>query len=444
MIFGTSLSSLDAAELKAIRKSQAVISFKPDGTIIIANDNFLDAMGYTLEEIRGQHHSLFVNPEYKDSLEYQNFWNLLRQGEFQAEQFKRLAKGGREVWIEASYNPILDKKGKVVRVVKYATDITAQKLQSADHEGQINAINKAQAVIEFEMDGRILSANSNFLDAMGYSLEEIKGRHHRMFVDNDEADSPEYSKFWDKLRLGEFDTRVYKRYAKGGREIWIQASYNPILDMNGKPFKVVKFATDVTNIIEMGNIADQTTSNVQSVAAAVEEMSAAIHEISGNMNFSREASQGILQAATNSTELAQNLVMSMQAMESVVELINNITNQVNLLALNATIEASRAGDSGKGFAVVASEVKNLAGQTTKAMEDIAQEITSVQELANTVADNINNIRDSADKVNESVTATSSAVEEQSAVTTEISGNTNMVATSVNEITQAIKALSQTG
>jgi PAS domain S-box-containing protein len=233
-------------QIDAIGKSQAVIEFDVDGKILTANDNFLKAMGYTLDEVQGKHHSLFVDAEYKASREYREFWESLKRGEHQTAEFKRLGKGGREVWIQASYNPILDLNGKPFKVVKYATDVTAQKLRTADFEGQIAAIQKSTAVIEFSMDGTILAANSLFLTTMGYRLDEIQGKHHSLFVAEEYKNSREYRDFWASLNRGEHQAAEYKRLGKGGREVWIQASYNPILDLNGKPFKVVKFATDIT------------------------------------------------------------------------------------------------------------------------------------------------------------------------------------------------------
>jgi len=233
-------------QIAAIGKSQAVIEFSLDGKILKANKNFLDALGYTLEEIRGQHHSLFVDSAQRSSPEYRMFWEKLGRGEYDAGQYKRIGKGGREIWIQASYNPIMDMNGKPFKVVKYATDITEQKLRAADYEGQLAAISKAQAVIEFDVSGKVLNANANFLAAIGYTLDEIRGQHHGLFVDPVYRSSPEYRVFWEKLGRGEYDAGQYKRVGKGGREVWIQASYNPIMDMNGKPFKVVKYATDVT------------------------------------------------------------------------------------------------------------------------------------------------------------------------------------------------------
>ncbi len=233
-------------QIAAINKAQAVIEFNLDGTIITANDNFLKALGYTLDEIKGQHHSIFVEPSYRISAEYKQFWRDLNDGKFQAAEYKRIGKGGKEVWIQASYNPIFDAEGKPFKVVKYATDVTATKMQNADYQGQIAAIHKAQAVIEFNLDGTVITANDNFLKVLGYSLDEIKGRHHSMFVEPAYRASAEYKQFWRDLNDGKFQAAEYKRIGKGGEEVWIQASYNPIFDLNGKPFKVVKFATDVT------------------------------------------------------------------------------------------------------------------------------------------------------------------------------------------------------
>lgn len=428
-------------QLAAIGRAQAEIQFNMDGTIITANENFCATVGYSLSEIQGKHHSIFADPAYAKSADYKKFWERLNAGEYFVADYQRFGKGGKEIWISASYNPIFDMNGKPFKVVKYCTDITEQKLASADAKGQIDAIGKSQAVIEFHLDGTIITANQNFCAAVGYSLAEIKGQHHRMFVEPAEANTPEYTAFWQKLGRGEFDARVYKRITKSGSPIWIQASYNPIFDASGRPFKVVKYATDVTQVIQTGSIAEETVANTQSVAAAVEEMTASIGEISKNMQLSKEAAMGILSDSTHSSAAAEQLGASMKVMENVVQLINNIAGQVNLLALNATIEAARAGDAGKGFAVVAAEVKNLANQTTKATEDIAKQIQDVQNVSVKVAESIQTIASSANNVNQYITGVASAIEEQSAVTREISGNTQKMANSVEDIAQRIKRLS---
>ncbi|MET0384093.1 MAG: methyl-accepting chemotaxis protein [Burkholderiaceae bacterium] len=258
-------------QIAAVSKAQAVIEFDLDGIVLTANDNFCQALGYARDEIVGKHHRLFVDPAEAVGAAYQQFWSKLNRGEYDAGQYKRIGKDGREVWIQASYNPILDVAGKPVKVVKYATDITAAKLQAADTQGQIDAIGKAQAVIEFGLDGKVMDANANFLNTLGYSLAEIKGQHHSLFVDPGFRNSVDYRLFWEKLGRGEYDAGLYKRLGKGGREVWIQASYNPILDMNGKPFKVVKYATDVTAEVNATNMLREAVDQAQKVTTAAKE-----------------------------------------------------------------------------------------------------------------------------------------------------------------------------
>ncbi len=235
------------ATLNAIGRSVAIIEFDPSGKILSANDSFCKTLGYALNEIEGRHHSIFMSPEEAASPEYRAFWAQLGRGEYDAREYRRLAKGGREIWIQASYNPVTDFRGKVIRVVKQATDITADKLRRAEVSAQLAAIGRAQAVIEFTPAGEVITANENFLTAIGYRLDEIQGQHHRMFVEPGEAQSDAYREFWQKLNGGAFVSAEFKRVAKNGRELWIQASYNPIFDLGGKVVKVVKFATDVTD-----------------------------------------------------------------------------------------------------------------------------------------------------------------------------------------------------
>lgn len=232
--------------IASLNKSLAMIEFEPSGIILTANTNFLNVMGYSLEEIQSKHHSIFIDENEAKSDAYLSFWKRLRAGEFISDQFMRLGKNGKEVWIQATYNPILDKHGNVIKVIKFASDITAQKIHSVELTGQIKAINKSQAVIEFDLEGNILTANENFLQTVGYQLEEIKGRHHSLFVTPEMVNSEQYRQFWKKLGRGEFDAGEYLRITKNKQEIWIQASYNPILDPSGKPYKVVKYATDIT------------------------------------------------------------------------------------------------------------------------------------------------------------------------------------------------------
>jgi len=421
------------AELNAIARSQARIEFTLDGTIIAANENFLKVMGYSLEEIRGKHHSLFVEPAYRQSEEYRGLWAALGRGEAQTAEFKRVGKGGREVWILGSYNPILDLNGKPFKVVKFATDVTANKLRNADFAGQLAAIGKSQAVIEFDLDGTIRTANAGFLDTMGYSLAEVQGKHHSMFVEPAYRDSSAYRDFWAALGRGEYQTAEFKRLAKGGREIWIQASYNPILDLNGKPFKVVKFATNVTQQVIRRMKSETVSSMMETVASGAEELNASVREIAESMTKSKLAADHAFDRAVEADHATERLAGVAQAMNGILGLIANITSQINLLALNATIEAARAGEAGRGFAVVATEVKNLAAQAKSATDEIATEIDGMKTVSDDVVNGLAAIRQSIDRVREYVTSTAAAVEEQSAVTGDMSAHMQRAAAEASSL-----------
>ena len=410
----------DAGKIAAIGRAQAVIEFNLDGTIVTANENFLSALGYSLAEIERKHHSMFVAPEERDGSAYREFWASLSRGDLKSGEFKRLGKGGKEVWILASYNPILDEAGKPFKVVKFATDITERKLRNADIAGQIAAIGKSQAVIEFNMDGTIITANDNFLNAVGYTLGEVKGHHHSMFVDAAERNSAEYRDFWANLNRGTYQAAEYKRIAKGGRGIWIQASYNPILDLNGKPFKVVKYATDTTAQVIARLKGEKVSGMMDQVAAGAEELNASVREISEAMTKSKETASTAVDRVEAADQQAQRLSAAAESMSSIVQLIGDITGQINLLALNATIESARAGEAGRGFAVVAAEVKNLANQAKQATDKIGQEIGNLNGISGDVVTALNSIKKAIQDVSEYVTSTAAAVEEQSAVTAEMS------------------------
>ena len=470
--FGKSNTAELEAKLQALDKSQAVIEFTPEGTILFANENFLKTLGYSLEEIKGKHHSMFVDLAFVASADYKNFWASLARGEFQAAEYKRIGKGGREVWIQASYNPLLDKSGKTFKVIKFATDVTERKLRVADYQGQIAAINKAQAVIEFDLDGTIRNANENFLATLGYSLSEIQGKHHSMFVEPSYRTSPEYTNFWASLKRGEYQAAQYKRIGKGGKVVWIEASYNPIMDLSGKPFKVVKYATDISRQIKLfedvqtlidenlGAIeqsinvtnsqatsasaaASQTSVNVQAVAGGSEELEASVREISMNMNQSKDAVDSVVEQTRSADEATQKLTDAAAAMGGIVEMIKNIAGQINLLALNATIESARAGEAGRGFAVVASEVKNLAKQAADATEQIEREIGGMRTISDSVVSALHSITQSVASVREYVTGAASAVEEQSIVAREMSANMQQASTAVSSINSNVDEIVHT-
>ncbi len=426
----------DSGKIAAIARAQAVIEFNLDGTIITANDNFLAAMGYRLEEIQGKHHSMFIAPGEKESVGYREFWAKLNRGEFQSAEYKRYGKGGKEIWILASYNPILDDTGKPFKVVKFASDVSEQKLKTANFAGQIEAIGKSQAVIEFDMSGKILVANENFLNALGYSLGEIQGKHHSMFVSSEERESAAYRTFWADLNRGEFQSGEYQRVGKGGRGIWIQASYNPIRDLNGKPYKVVKYASDTTAQVIARMRSEKVRGMMESVAAGAEELNASVREISEAMSKSRETAQTAVDRVEAADQQAQRLAEAAESMSSIVQLIGDITGQINLLALNATIESARAGEAGRGFAVVAAEVKNLANQAKQATDKIEQEISNLNGISGDVVDALNSIKKAIQNVSEYVTSTAAAVEEQSTVTTEMSSGMQRAAAEAASIGQA--------
>lgn len=469
-----SISKDQNERLKALDDAIAVIEFATDGTVLFANRNFLEAMGYQLDEIKGKKHAIFVDPAYAQSQDYQLFWQNLRQGHAQQAEYKRLSKDGHAVWIEATYKPSINARGEVTKIIKFATVITERKNLALDYASQINAIDRSQAVIEFTLDGTIVKANQNFLTTVGYSKEEIIGKNHSMFVDTETRNSQDYKRFWDKLRQGEFFSAEYKRLGKNGKEIWLQATYSPIFDTNGNTYKVVKYASDISSHVEslhrkekLVKIIDQnikevnqaissanrqtssaagattqTSANVQAVASAAEEMNASVDEIAQNMNRSRGAVDGMITQVQSADLATQRLVTTAQSMSGIVSLIQDIAGQINLLALNATIESARAGEAGKGFAVVASEVKNLAGQTAKATEQIAREIEGIQTVSREAVESLGTIRLSIENVREYVTNVAGAIEEQSAVMREISSNMQVASQGVNSVNESMGEIAQ--
>ncbi len=466
---------------QAIDKVQAIIEFDLSGRILRANENFCRALGYRLEEIQGKHHRIFCTDDVRESLEYRRFWEKLNRGEFDTGEYKRIKKDGSELWINASYNPVFDNQGKLVKVIKFATDITREKLKNLEFSSTLDAVSKAQAVIEFNMDGSIISANENFLMTLGYSLAEIQGKHHSMFCDEGTASSRAYQAFWEKLRSGQYDSGEYRRVGKGGRVVWISASYNPILDLNGKPYKVVKFASDITPLRTMidaiaessvqlaqsaaelkTNATDMTAnakktatdSNVatiasdeifiaiQTLAASTEEMVASIREIARSSSESAEMSHSTLASALDTNKTIQQLGVSSQEIGNVIKVISSIAQQTNLLALNATIEAARAGEAGKGFSVVANEVKELAKQTAKATEDITNKIGAIQKDTQGAVDAIGGISKAMEKLNSISGAIAAAVEEQTATTNEVSRIIGDSKKGMERIAHTIKSVSQ--
>jgi methyl-accepting chemotaxis protein len=445
----------ERAIVAALDRSLATIEFKLDGTIITANQNFLNLMGYRLDEVKGRHHSMFVAPGDRESAGYRQFWDNLNRGEFQSAQYKRIGKGGKEVWIEGSYNPLRGRNGRPYKVVKYATDVSGAKAVFAELQGKVEALDRSQGVIEFELDGTIITANENFLKLVGYRLDEVKGRHHSMFVEPGTRETGEYRQFWERLNRGEYQSAQYKRIGKGGKEVWLEATYNPIRDINGRVWKVVKFATDLSvrkqanaalakefetgvkalvgsvaasaddmqqTAQSLAAAAEQTDQQSSSVSTAAEELTASVSEISRQLTEATRVVDVAVAEARNSEKLVTDLVNAAAKIGEVTQIISDIASQTNLLALNATIEAARAGEAGKGFAVVASEVKSLANQTSKATGEIEQQIKDIQDSSKRTAAAIGEIAKVIRQVSEINTSISGAVEEQSAATREVSGN----------------------
>ena len=461
--------------VEALNASRAVIEFTPSGKILTANSLFLAAVGYRLEDIVGRHHSLFCDAQYVNSEAYGRFWSDLAQGRFQSGEFKRFGRAGQAVWLQATYNPIRDRSGRVVKIVKFAADVTADKLKTLDYAGKVAAMDRAQAVIEFTVTGEVITANANFLRVLGYGLDEIVGHHHSLFCDPAQVKSPEYAEFWTALARGEFQAAEYRRVAKSGADVYIQATYNPIFDDAGAVVKVVKFATDITATVkkrlrndglghdinsELGEVISQiVTANemaagasgastetgaiINSVAAASEELSQSVREIAQSMNFAKTGAESVFRHAESANDYAGALNASAVSMNNIVALIQNIASQINLLALNATIESARAGEAGRGFAVVASEVKSLANQAAHSTKTIASEIANMQSVTGDVVGALGLISTSMTSVMENVASVASAIEQQNAVTGEISANMQSAVVAVEQIGESLGHISTT-
>ncbi|HCL11446.1 MAG TPA: methyl-accepting chemotaxis protein, partial [Alteromonas sp.] len=401
--------NLTSNKLGALDRSQGVIEFRPNGEILTANENFLNLMGYDEREIVGKHHRIFVDKEYANSSEYKELWAKLNRGEYESGEFLRYDSRGEEVWIQGSYNPVVTSNGKVTRVIKYATDITEEKRKNAYFSGQIKAINQSQAVIEFDPTGKILEANDNFLNTMGYTLGEIQGKHHSMFVDPSLRSSNEYRLFWEQLADGQFQTGEYHRIGNGGKDVWIQATYSPIIDDNGKVFRVVKYATDITGrkmavndicevmlALSKGSLTSRLEREyegefeqlAQSVNDFVANLSSIIHEIRSGSETINNASAEI---AKGNADLSSRTEQQASSLEETASSMEEITSTVQLNADNAkqanglASEASRVAiDGGKLIEQVVGTMADI-NQSAKKIEDIIGVIDGIAFQTNILA-----------------------------------------------------------
>ncbi|WP_287812035.1 PAS domain-containing methyl-accepting chemotaxis protein [Pseudomonas sp.] len=362
--------------LAAIERSMAVIEFDLNGVVLRANDNFLKTVGYRADQVVGQHHRMFCTPEFARSAPYSQLWARLKAGEFVAETFERVDATGRRIWLEASYNPVRNGQGQVEKIIKFATDVTARVQCENEAQGKLHAIDRAMAVIEFEPDGRIITANANFLALTGYTLAEIKGKAHALFCPPAVVRDKGYQDFWRRLNQGEFFSGQFERLGKQGQVLWLEANYNPVYDASGRLAKVVKFASDITARIVKQREDAQSAARAYHISTdtrrAAEQGTEVIHQAAGQM---RDIASDIDQSA----QLLAQLGERSEQITAIVNTIRGIADQTNLLALNAAIEAARAGDMGRGFAVVADEVRQLAGRTSGSTAEISAMIDRIQQ-----------------------------------------------------------------
>lgn len=395
--------------LSALDLSFAIIEFDLDGKILKANKNFCDLMGYTEKEIIGQHHRIFVEKEYASSSEYAAFWRKLQGGTFECSEFKRIAKGGNEVWIRGNYNPVKNSSGKVLKIIKFANDITQTKMDGLDSGAKLAAVSRAQATIEFSPEGKILTANENFLNALGYSLNDIVGHHHRMFVDPAEANSQRYLEFWTRLRMGEYVADEFLRIGKGGRHVHIQASYNPVFDPSGKIIKVVKFATDVTGRVE----------NVEQLAQGL--MRFADGDLSQQIDQPFIPSLERLRTDFNSA--SQKLKVAMAAVAENAQAITAGSNEIRMSADDLAKRTEQQAASVEETAAALEQITTTVRDSSQRAEEAGRLVARTKDHADHSGDVVREAVSAMDQID----ASSKAISNIIGVIDEIAFQTNLLA-----------------
>lgn len=391
----------------ALKQNLAYIEFDLQGNILEVNSLFLNTMGYSQEEeLVGQHHRLFCDPRLVSKQEYANFWKYLAHGQTQRNTFQRLKKDGSEIWIEATYMPIRDRSGKVYKVAKVAYDVTKEK-NSADKQNAVfMALNRSSAVIRFTPDGHVKDANDNFLKATGYRLDEIVGKHHRLFCED--AFYQENPHFWRELAKGEFKSGLFHRRTRQGHDLWLEATYNPTFNEAGEVTQVVKFAADVTEQVlkakatkEASQMAQQTSAETVRVAESGRD----------RIDEAATIANGIKESIIGANALMTDLSSQSQRITQIVTTINKIAEQTNLLALNAAIEAARAGEYGRGFAVVADEVRSLASNTSQATHEIDNIVKRNSQLTDQSSQTMEQIQAKVTEFNDMLLQTQALIEQ---------------------------------